>query len=365
MFQVVLLAVAGAFALSFVLTLLMRRFARKIGFVDRPGGHKGHDKPVALGGGVAIFIATLIPVIGSVFVARWALSSGDTAWMPTFVVPHVAGIAGKLHVVLAIFAGALVLHVLGLIDDVRPLGPGLKLIAQLVVVLILVVIFGVRAVEAAGTAISIIVTTVWLVLIINAFNFLDNMDGLCAGVASIALAIFAASSMVTGQIFVPTLAWVLVGALLGFLVFNFSPASIFMGDAGSMVVGYLTGLLTILTTYYDPGQQLHPTGVLTPLVVLAVPLYDVASVVLHRLRLGESPFRGDRRHFSHRLVRRGMSTRAAVMTIYLATAATGVSAILLPHASWPGAVLIFTQTICIVLIVAILEHAPMRGGSTT
>ena len=363
MVQIVIVAVLGAFACSLVLTLLMRALARRIDFVDRPGGHKEHATPVALGGGVAIFLTVLLPVLGAIFAARWAVATGATAWAPPFVLPHLAGIADKLQLVLAIFTGGLILHVLGLIDDVRPLGPKLKLLVQFVVVLGIVGVFRVRAIEAAGELPSIILTSIWLVLIINAFNFLDNMDGLCAGVAAIALSIFAASAMVTGQIFVPTLAWVVVGALLGFLIFNFSPASIFMGDAGSMVVGYLTGLLTILTTYYDPEQQLHPTGILTPLVVLAVPLYDVASVTVHRLKLGESPFRGDRRHFSHRLVRRGMTTRAAVMTIYLATAATGVSAILLPHVGWMGAALIFSQTLCIVLIVAILEHAPKHAST--
>jgi UDP-GlcNAc:undecaprenyl-phosphate GlcNAc-1-phosphate transferase len=121
-------------------------------------------------------------------------------------------------------------------------------------------------------------------------------------------------------------------------------------------------VLTVLTTYYDPAQQTQPVGVFVPVIVLAVPLYDVISVVLHRLRAGDSPFRGDRRHFSHRLLRRGMSTRAAALTIYLATAATGLPAMLLPHADWFSAALIFAQTVCVVLIIAILEHVSPPGG---
>jgi UDP-GlcNAc:undecaprenyl-phosphate GlcNAc-1-phosphate transferase len=148
-----------------------------------------------------------------------------------------------------------------------------------------------------------------------------------------------------------------VGTLVGFLPFNFSPARIFMGDAGSLVIGYLMALLPILVTFYDPGQHDKPFGLLVPLLVLAVPLYDVVSVVTHRLRAGHSPLKGDRRHFSHRLVHRGMTTRGAVCTIYLATAATGLPAILLPHLDWPGAILLVAQCLCVLTIIAILEHA--------
>jgi len=363
MSAVVAAAVAGSFVLSLILTLAMRGWARRRGFVDRPGGHKEHAEPVALGGGVAIFLAVLVPILGGVLAAKWAVATGHVDWLPEYVRPHLDGLAGKFGLVSAILGGAFALHVLGLIDDVRPLGPWAKLLAQAVVALLLTVGFEIRAVEALGVVPSVVLTSLWIVLVINAFNFLDNIDGLSAGVAAIAASIFACSAMLAGQIFVPAMAWVLVGALLGFLVFNFSPASIFMGDAGSMVVGYLLAVLTVLTTYYDPTQQLSPVGVLAPLIVLAIPLYDVLSVIVHRLRAGQSPFRGDRRHFSHRLVKRGMTTRSAVLTIYLATAAASISAIVLPRVEWSVAGLIFVQCLCVVLIIAILEHAPTSGSS--
>jgi len=153
------------------------------------------------------------------------------------------------------------------------------------------------------------------------------------------------------------MAWVIVGALLGFLVHNFAPAKIFMGDAGSLPLGFLMAVLTILTTYYDPSKKTSPIGVAMPLLVLAVPLYDVVSVVVHRHRAGVSPLRGDQRHFSHRLVKRGMTTRNAVLTIYLATAATGLPAIILPLVDWLGAVLLLLQCLCVVTLIALLEHA--------
>ncbi len=356
MLGLVLLSVGGALALSLVGTFVVRRCAIRFDFVDRPAGHKGHEKPVALGGGIAIAFAIVFPIVVGTFFARVLGTSDLPSWVPQLYATHAEGIASKLEMVLAICGGAMVLHIVGLIDDRRALGPLPKFAVQIAVALFIAGPMGIRAVEALGAPISIALTTFWIVLITNAFNFLDNMDGLSAGVAMIAAAIFGVTSMMAGQVFVPVLAWVVAGSLLGFLVFNFSPASIFMGDAGSLVVGYMMAVLTILTTFYDPSKGTEPLGVIVPVVVLAVPLYDVTSVVIHRLRLGLSPFRGDRRHFSHRLVRKGLTERGAVLTIYLATAATGLPAILLPTTNWTGAILILLQCLCVVMIIAILEH---------
>ncbi len=382
MHWIVLIAIGVPFVVSLLATYVVRAWARRHGFIDtsvvlpdtpkadgpdlRPSGERQHDAPVALGGGIALMLAICGPILGGTMVA-WALS-GDTPamtgleagslhkWLPAFVQTHLGGIASKLPVVLAIVAGAVVLHIVGLIDDRKALGPWPKFVAQIAVALFIAGPVGIRAVEALPTYLSIAVTVLWIVAITNAFNFLDNMDGLSAGVAAIAAAIFAVASMGAGQVFGPVMAWVVVGGSLGFLVFNFSPATIFMGDAGSLVIGYLMSVLTILTTFYDPVQNLTPLGVIVPVVVLAVPLYDVISVVAHRLRLGESPFRGDRRHFSHRLVRRGMTPRGAVLTIYLATAATALPAIVLPRVDWIRASLLLVQCLCVVVMIAILEH---------
>ncbi len=355
-------AVAGPFVVSIVATLAVRRWSRSRGFVDQPGGHKQHGTPVALGGGIAVTLAILGPILVGTLLA-WMIDAGDPpAWLPDLARTHLEGIASKLPVVLAIASGALVLHAVGLIDDHRPLGPMIKLTVQFAVALFTAWPMGIRAFELLPAPVSITLTVFWIVLITNAFNFLDNMDGLSAGVAAIAATIFAVSAAAAGQIFVPVMAWVVVGALLGFLLFNFAPASIFMGDAGSLVVGFLLSVLTILTTFYDPRQGLTPMGVLVPIVVLAVPLYDVTSVVIHRLRLGESVFRADARHFSHRLVRRGMTRRGAVLTIYLATAATGLPAIVLPRVGWSYAWLLLAQCLCVVTMVAVLEHTGPNGA---
>ncbi len=353
----ILIAVGGSFLVSLAATYVVRAWARRVGFVDRPGGHKRHNAPVALGGGGAIVFAICGPLLVGTL-AAWFLRGGDAPieGLPALVQTHLVGIASKLPTVMAITGGAAVLLIVGLIDDRRPLGPMPKFLAQFAVAICIAGPVGIRAVEALPAPLSIALTVLWIIVITNAFNFLDNMDGLSAGVAAIAAAIFAVTAARSGQVFVPVMAWVVVGGLLGFLVFNFSPATIFMGDAGSLPLGFLMSVLTILTIFYDPAKNLTPLGIIVPLVVLAVPLYDVISVVIRRVRAGESPLRGDWRHFSHRLVKRGMSPRGAVQTIYLATAATGLPAILLPTVDWPIAILLLLQCLAVVTMIAILEH---------
>ncbi len=205
--------------------------------------------------------------------------------------------------------------------------------------------------------ITSVLSAFWVVLIINAFNFLDNMDGLSAGIAVIASCILFVAAALSGQVFVGGLALVLVGALLGFLVFNFPPAKIFMGDAGSLVVGFFVAILTLRTTYYREAESGRWYAVLMPLLVMAVPLYDFISVTLLRIAQGKSPFVGDTQHFSHRLKKRGLTDTQTVLTLYLATLCTGLGATFLNQVNPGGAILIFTQTFMILAIIAILEHS--------
>lgn len=361
--------IVGA-ALSLAATGWMLRFAARRGFLDRPGGHKGHERPVPLGGGVAITAAIVGPILlGFVFILLVSRDNEAPAWLPEFVRRHVPGLLSRTRAAAGIVTGAILLHFLGIIDDKRQLGPWLKLSVPTAVATLLTVAFGVRLLSAlnswmpaGGEALSILVTIVWIVLITNAFNFLDNMDGLSAGVAAITSAIFGLAAIQVGQIFVPALAFLVTGSVLGYLWFNFPPAKIFMGDAGSLVIGYFMAVVTILPTYWDGALSTRPVGLLIPFVVLGVPLYDTASVVIIRLRRGVSPFQGDQRHFSHRLVQKGMKPRNAVLTIYLATAATGCGALLLPHASWLQAAAIVTQCLCVVAIIAILERVAANAN---
>jgi UDP-GlcNAc:undecaprenyl-phosphate GlcNAc-1-phosphate transferase len=362
MAEVIMLAFGTSFLLSTFLTWIVRAASRRVGFMDRPGGHKGHTGEVALGGGIAIVSAICIPLVLGTALCRFCRGGDLETWLPELARVHLDGISANWPVVLGLTACALVLHITGLIDDIRPLKPGMKFVVQFLVAAVTAWPMSVRAVEALHPFISIALTVLWIVVITNAFNFLDNMDGLSAGVAAVSGLVFALASMQSGQVFVPTLAWMTVGSVAGFLIFNFSPASIFMGDSGSLVIGYFLSVLTILTTYYDPGRDVTPLGVVVPVIVLAVPLYDVISVVVRRVRARQSPFRGDRRHFSHRLVERGMTPRKAVLTIYLATLATALPAVVLPRVGWSGSLLLLVQCFCVVVMIALLEQKPKPVG---
>jgi len=193
------------------------------------------------------------------------------------------------------------------------------------------------------------------VLIINAFNFLDNMDGASAGIAVIISSILFTAAAFSGQVLVGGLALVFIGTLLGFLVFNFPPAKIFMGDAGSLVVGFFVALLSLRTTYYHEAQSGQWYPVFMPLVAMAVPLYDFISVTLLRISQGKSPFVGDTQHFSHRLKRHGLTDTQTVLTLYLATLCTGLGATFLSQVDLTGAVLVFVQTIFVLSIIAVFE----------
>jgi len=315
---------------------------------------KIHTKPMVRCGGVGIYLAFVTALGLSLWGVR--LLQG-TALMPAQLADYAGNarfVAGKLA---AVMAGATLIFLTGLIDDKRSLRPGTKLALQVLSAAPLVAAGITVKFFVPGWFAGALLTVAWVVLITNAFNFLDNMDGLSAGVAAICAAALLGVSASMGQVFVSVWLTLLLGALAGFLPYNFSPASSFMGDAGALVVGYFLGVLSCLVTYVPPGQAFYLYGVFVPLVVMALPLYDMVSVITLRIRERRNPMVGDRRHFSHRLVRRGMNVRTAVLTIYLCTGGTSIAASLLMRVRQDdiGAVLIFAQTLAILLIVALLE----------
>ncbi|MEW6249797.1 MAG: MraY family glycosyltransferase [Planctomycetota bacterium] len=354
-----LAAAAGVLVVSAGLTVVARRVALRVGFVDRPGGHKSHKAPTPYGGGCAIFVSAwgtlaVLLVLALLLPQEWVRATYGEE-----VRAYVGGMRERAGQLLAVLAGGLVLHVMGLIDDRRPLPALGKLLVIVAVAVFVATVGAVRIAEFAGPGVSIVLTTIWFIVIVNSLNFLDNMDGLSAGIASICLAGLAACGLMAGQVLVPALACVFCGAIAGFLIFNFPPAKIFMGDSGSLVVGYMLATVSTLTTYYRSGEGAPPYALATPLVVLAIPLYDFTSVVIIRLLEGRNPMKGDQRHFSHRLVERGLSRRFAVLTIYLATATTGVAATLLPGADLRRTVSVVVMTLMVLAIIAILE-LPLR-----
>lgn len=353
---------------------LMRHLSPRIGLIDQPGQRKVHQVPTPLGGGVAIWLAIVLPFAGWQM-ALWSLGTSDTApsWIANgpwaslfeFVGPHLDGMrvqAPKLWMVLG--AGTL-LMLLGLTDDFRHLDWRPRLAVEVLVAMLMVWQGWRLTIFIELPWFTNVLSVLWIVGLINSFNFLDNMDGLSAGVAAIASAVLAAVMLIAPdptthqpQLFVGAFLLVVVGALVGFLWHNYPPARIFMGDSGAYMVGFFIAIAAMTGTYSGGNTPRH--AILAPLCALAVPLYDTFTVVLIRLREGRSPFAADKSHFSHRLTDLGMTKKQAVLTIYLVTATTGLGALLLYQVDLGGAAVVLTMVACVLLVVSILETTGRR-----
>jgi UDP-GlcNAc:undecaprenyl-phosphate GlcNAc-1-phosphate transferase len=291
------------------------------------------------------------------------------AWLdlPEWITRHAGGIIERSPELWTLLGAGIVLTVLGLVDDRFRLTWQIRLAVQT-----LVAAFIVWQTEwhltafIPSQAITFALSVLWIVALINSFNMLDNMDGLSAGVAAIcggalATTLLLAPDPTTGgpQLFTAGFLLVLCGALVGFLLHNRPPARLFMGDAGSYFIGFCLATMSMQATYADYSSGTRH-AVLVPLCILAVPLYDMTSVILIRLREGRSPFQADRRHFSHRLVDLGFTRPQAVLTIYLMTAATSLAGIAMHQVRLSGAIALILVVSCVLGLVAILENAPRR-----
>ncbi len=351
-----IILLAGSFVLSVILTAVARKLAVRAGLVAQPVEDRYHRTVIPLGGGIAIFGTISIIILTAIAVVNFLAAPGYLDWLGQSVTIHTDGFLNKINHLAIVLLVVLVLFVLGLWDDKKHLSPFFKLAVQFAVAITAAFFADIRIeLFIESKIITSLLTAVWIVLIINAFNFLDNMDGASAGIAVIISCILFTAAALSGQVFVGGLTLVFIGALLGFLVFNFPPAKIFMGDAGSLVVGFFVGLLTVRTTYYHEAQSGQWYAVFMPLLVMAVPLYDFISVTLLRISQGKSPFIGDTQHFSHRLKKHGLTDTQTVLTLYLATLCTGLGAIFLYQVNLTGAILIFIQTVMVLSIVAIFE----------
>lgn len=373
MIWLVLLLIVIGLAISLPTTALLIRWGHRTNLLDSHGsaGHVKQLRPVPNIGGIAIYLAVSLPMLVGL-AAVWLLDQESIRRIAPGIADFLPRIKESTPTALAMLACLTALHITGLFDDRRSLGPRTKLIVQFVTAGIMTIWFDVRLLTILdgylpfGQAPSIIATIIWIVAITNAINFMDNMDGLAGGVSAIAAALFMVATILNAQWFIAATLALLIGGLIGFLIFNFPPAKIFMGDGGSLVVGFLLAILTARTTYYDPGQPDYALGggwygLFMPVIVLAIPLYDFISVSLIRIKQGKSPFVGDQQHFSHRLVQRGLSKRGAVVVIWGATAVTGIAGISLGSLQGWQAVLVGVQTILVLMIIALLEHASRRA----
>lgn len=312
---------------------LWRSWCLRHALVDDPGHRKIHDQPIPLAGGLAVMTGLAVPTL----LASAAFWSGHTGGGPQgepvtplpqdqtagFLLSY--GLHRRVFELGGILVGAIGMLVLGLLDDKHELRPGRKFIGQLLIAA-LVATAGVRiTLFVPNLLFSYAVTMFWILTVINAFNFMDNMNGLCAGLSAIGAFYFGTAAAAAGQYLVALISFLTLGAMLGFLPYNFPRARAFLGDSGSHLAGYLMAVLAILPHFYTSNHP-HRWAVLTPLFVLAMPLADLAWVVMLRSLNGQPFYIGDTNHLSHRLVRRGLSRPAAVGLIWLMAALIGAAA---------------------------------------
>ncbi len=315
-----LAALLGSFLVTLAALPLWRAWCIRTGHVDDPGHRKIHDRPIALAGGLAVLTGILVPVLGSMLL----LQSGG--WLGTGLPEIQHGLGRRGLQLAAILAGATGMVVLGWLDDRHELRASAKFAGQ-VLIAVLVATAGVRiTLFVENAAFSYVMTVFWILAAVNALNFMDNMNGLCTGLGAIGAASFACIAVLHGQYLVAILCLLACGALLGFLPFNYPAASAFLGDAGSHLVGFLLGVLAILPDFYSTK---HPKtwAVFTPLLILAVPLLDMAWVVWRRWQRGQPFYVGDTTHLSHRLTQRGLSKAQAVALIWALAAVCGGAAV--------------------------------------
>ncbi len=294
-----LLAVAASFCLALILTPLVRAVARRFGFVAVPKTDRWHKKPTAMLGGVAIFLSVVI--IGSFFSLQITY--------------------GKQILLASTF-----LFLVGLVDDLIHVKPYQKLIGQILGAAY-VVYYGLTLPWTGSKLLNMALAIFWLIGITNAINLLDNMDGLASGIAIIAAGFLALSFVNTGQFTEALIMLIFAAGLLGFLVYNSNPASIFMGDCGSMFVGFFVASSALINLSGGRSRSLVPV-LAVPILILFIPIFDTTFVTVLRKLSGRAASQGGRDHTSHRLVALGLSERRAVLMLYGFAALSGVLAIL-------------------------------------
>lgn len=305
-----------------ILTYAVREAAQKFGFVAKPKSDRWHKRPTAMLGGAAIFAATILIYL-------------------TFV--------PKTSESLVIVAGSSILFVVGLIDDILHVKPYQKLIGQIIGVTV-VISYGLVLPWTEIAAFNVAITAFWLIGITNAINLLDNMDGLSVGIAAIAAVSLAIGFGASGQVNELLFLAAFIGALVGFLIFNFNPASIFMGDCGSMFVGFLLASSVLMTDV--GGRSRGIVSILAvPALVLFVPIFDTTLVTVLRKIWGRKASQGGRDHTSHRLVALGLTERNAVLLLYALALVAGLISIFvreLPPTQSIALIVLFTLMLTVI-----------------
>ncbi|MBN1203275.1 MAG: undecaprenyl/decaprenyl-phosphate alpha-N-acetylglucosaminyl 1-phosphate transferase [Anaerolineae bacterium] len=326
--------IAG-FAAAVGFTPITKRLAFRFGVLDQPSSRKVHQTPTPLLGGLAIYGALVLALV---------------FFSPPFYLVEFG----------AILSGATWLMLVGFVDDRHGMRPWVKMSGQATAGIVLI-LAGIHVRIFASDILNYSFTLLWVIGITNAMNFQDNMDGLAAGITAVASTFFFVMAVQQELSLVSSLAAALAGASVGFLLYNFNPASTFMGDMGSMPLGFLLAVLAIKLDFNVPAERQVITW-MVPVVVLGLPIFDTALVVFTRLRERRSPMLGGKDHTSHRLVRLGLSQRAAVLFLYIVCAVLGFTATDLSHANVnQGLTVAFRLVISALAAFIYLEYVYIRS----
>lgn len=319
---IVLWAAVKAFLIALVLTPIVRDIFRAYNVVDRPGRRKVHSYPIPRVGGIPIAIAYAISLISITNLSEAFPDYNTLAWK---LVP-----------------GAAAMFFIGLLDDFFTFKPKWKLLGEIAAAII-VFANGLRIDFIANTPlpmwISFPLTLLWLLLTTNALNLIDGLDGLCAGIGLVATLTLFGGALLQGNLPLAYATFPLVGALVGFLCYNFNPATVFLGDSGALLIGFLLGCYGMIWT--DKSATI--LSLLVPLLALTVPLLDVSLSIVRRFIRNKPIFSADRGHIHHRLIDRGLSTRRAVLILYLGAGLAAAFALILSYpslSSYKGFVLV-------------------------
>ena len=302
--------------------------SERTGYLDHPQDNKRHAHSTPLLGGIAIFFAFFIGIL-----SQW----------------DVMVLSNMSSRIIAILAGASILVILGLVDDRIGMGPDIKLLGQFMAAMVIYK-SGIRISFLGNYYLNLFFTYLWIIGMTNAFNLLDNMNGLSAGIAIIASFFFGIISWMNGQGAVSILSFCLCGSCLGFLRYNFPKARIFMGDAGSLVIGFMLATIAISGNWRSMGLM---TSLAVPILVLTYPIFDTTLVTIMRILQGRSIFQGGKDHSSHRLALLGFKTKNTVLLVYLICTILGLSAFFVSRASFNAAVIVIVIVSIAMLIFGI------------
>jgi len=356
------------FALAFLITPYAARLACWAGLVARVRPERLHREPKPYGGGIAIAISLGLWALASLLLML-AFADEYALREPGYWGAAQSLIATDLPWLPRLAAGSVLFFIVGLADDRRAFGAAAKMAIQFLAAGVCVVLFGLKAtVWLRAPILPDAISILWIVAVVNAYNMLDHADGIAAAAGTAAFVALALEQLTFGDYALASAALTAAGALAGFLIYNFPPAKIFMGDAGSMFIGFLLAALTIQAQYYHEGSTPSRLVVLIPLALLAVPLFDMVCVVAARLWRRQNPMKGDATsHLAHRMLARGWSPRGIVAFAAGATAVTGAASASMYFLSGPALAapwIVVAAVLAAMLLVRRPPHAQVARGSS-